>query len=94
MLLGYKVAPHYGDMCELNPDCHINGEPLDYRDFVEKYDHDHEHAQEFGCADMRCDIKTPSQEVLDKYCITHDEYQTIAFEISEALKFGACDACV
>ena len=94
MLLEYKVAPHYGDMCELNPDCHINGEPLDYRDFVEKYDHDHEHAQEFGCADMRCDIKTPSQEVLDKYCITHDEYQMIAFEISEALKFGACDACV
>lgn len=94
MLLEYKVAPHYGDICELNPDCHINGEPLDYRDFVEKYDHDHEHAQEIGCADMRCDIKTPSQEVLDKYCITHDEYQTIAFEISEALKFGACNACV
>ena len=94
MLLEYKVAPHYGDMCELNPDCHINGEPLDYRDFVEKYDHDHEHAQEYGCGDMRCDIKTPTQEVLDKYCITHDEYQTIAFEISEALKFGACYACV
>ena len=58
MLLEYKVAPHYGDMCELNPDCHINGEPLDYRDFVEKYDHDHEHAQEFGCRDMRCDQDT------------------------------------
>ena len=29
-----------------------------------------------------------------KYCITAEEYQTIAFEISEALKFGACDACV
>ena len=34
------------------------------------------------------------KKFLDKYCITHDEYQTIAFEISEALKFGACYACV
>lgn len=94
MLLEYKVAPHYGDMCELNPDCHINGEPLDYNDFVRKYDHDKAHAQEFGCRDMRCDIKQPSGDVLNKYCITVEEYQTIAFEISEALKFGACDACV
>lgn len=93
MLLEYKVEPRM-DSCELARDCHINSEPLDYNDFVNKYDHDHEHAQEYGCGDMRCDIKQPSGDVLNKYCITADEYQLIAFEISEALKIGACYECV
>lgn len=93
MLLEYKVEPHYGDICELNPDCHINGEPLDYRDFVNKYDHNPEGREEGACGDMRCDIKKPSGDVLNKYCITPEEYETIAFEISEALNFGACREC-
>ena len=71
----------------------VNGVEAKEEDFVEKYDHDEENAPDYGCGDMRCDIKRPRRETLDKYNINEDEYEVIANMIGVALDFGSCALC-
>lgn len=82
-----------GALCELRV-FSINGKDADYEDFVEKYDHDIENAPDYGCGDMRCDVKDPTKEVLEKYGITLAEYHEIADHVCEKLDFGCCGWCV
>ncbi len=72
----------------------INGITADEDDFVNKFDHSPETAQDYGCGDMRADIKTISDDVLKKYGITADEYATIAADVSRKVSFGCCGWCV
>lgn len=82
----------YAAICELRV-FSINGKDADYEDFVEKYDHSRENAPDYGCGDMRCDAKPPTQEVLEKYGITLAEYYEIVDRICEKLDFGYCGCC-
>jgi hypothetical protein len=83
----------YGALCELEH-FEINGMRADYDDFGEKYDHDSENAEDYGCGDMRFDSKAATEEVLNKYGITTEEYDKICDELEEKLSFGCCGWCV
>lgn len=72
----------------------INGVRAYYNDFGDKYDHDTESAECFGCGDMRFDGEPSTPEILDKYSITQSEYDEIVLELSEKLSFGSCGGCV
>lgn len=91
--LDYLIEP-MGALCQLSSDSHINRKPIDIEDFVNKYDHDPEHAQEYGCGNMQADEREPDITVCRKYGITEDEFIVIAYEISMAVSFGACGLCV
>lgn len=91
--LDYLIEP-MGALCALSGESHINHKPINEDDFVNKYDHDHENAQEYGCGNMQADVIESTPEVLAKYGIDEDEYKIIAFEISHALSFGPCGLCV
>jgi len=75
--------------CEFN----INGIEADKDDFGEKYDHDSENAENYCCGNMKFDPILPTQEVLDKYKITVNEYNEIASQLEEGLSFGSCGWC-
>lgn len=90
MDLKLKVA---GTLCECD-EFKINGIDADYDDFGDKYDDNRENAQEYGCGDMHFHPKRPTQEILDKYKITVDEYNQIVDELEEKLSFGRCGLCV
>lgn len=92
-MLDYKIIPGTA-LCYLKEGSHINNVPIDYEDFVNKYDHAPDKAQPYACGDMRADVIPPKPEVLEKYKITKADYHTIAFEISQALSFGECGWCV
>ena len=71
----------------------INGIQADENDFVDKYDHSPETAEDYGCGDMRADIKPASSKILEKYKIDVDEYEKIAKEVAEKVSFGYCHWC-
>ena len=72
----------------------INGVDADPDDFGDKFDHDEENAEDYGCGDMRFDPKPATSEVLNKYSITVEEYAAVAGKLEEGLSFGACGWCV
>ena len=72
----------------------INGVDADYDDFGDKYDHDTESAEDYGCGDMQFDGKQSTPEILAKYSITQSEYDEVVSELSEKLSFGRCGWCV
>lgn len=72
----------------------VNGINATYEDFGEKYDHDTENAEDYGCGDMQFDMNPPTEEVLEKYKITLNEYYQICEKLSEGLHFGECGWCV
>lgn len=71
----------------------INGIQADEDDFVNKYDHSPDTAEEYGCGNMQADVKPATSEVLSQYGITLDEYNTIVADIAEKLSFGSCGWC-
>jgi len=71
----------------------INGIIADTYDFGEKYDHDSENADDYCCENMKFDPILPTQEILDKYKITVNEYNKIASQLEEGLSFGSCGWC-
>ena len=72
----------------------INGIEAGEEDFVHKYDHSPDTAEEYGCGNMQAYVKPATYEVLSQYGITLDEYNTIAADIAEKLSFGSCGWCV
>ena len=50
-----------GALCSLSTDSRINHKRLDEEDFVNKYDHNPGIAEEYGCGDMREDVKEPTK---------------------------------
>lgn len=91
--LDYEIKS-MGALCSLSRASHINHKHIDEDDFVNKYDHDPDNAEEYGCGNMQADVKPYTSEVLAKYGIDEGEYQIIAFEISQALSFGPCGWCI
>jgi hypothetical protein len=86
------VLNFYGALCETK-NFKINDIDADYEDFGDKYDHDSENAESYCCADMEFDSKPATQEILDKYHITVDEYNEICDKLEEGLSFGRCGWC-
>lgn len=72
----------------------INNIEAEYEDFVDKYDHSPWGAPNYGCGDMKCDIKNPIQEVLDKYNINEQDFYEIAEALNEGLSLGCCGWCI
>jgi hypothetical protein len=71
----------------------INGIEADWSDFGDKDDHDPDNAEDYGCGDMRFTPTPPTAEILNKYGITEDQYNTICEEL-DVLSFGNCGWCV
>lgn len=88
----YK-AEVFSALCSL-AEFMINGIAADEYDFVDKYDHSPETAEDYACGNMQADIKAATDEVLEKYDITADEYATIAADVAEKVSFGCCGLCV
>lgn len=72
----------------------INGVNAEYEDFGEKYDHNREEAEDYGCGDMRFTRNEPTTEILKKYSINEKEYGAICEKLEEGLSFGGCGWCV
>jgi len=88
----FKVES-YGALCSLATFT-INGKEAEEEEFVDKYDHDPDQAEPYGCGDMAADVIASTKEVLEKYNITEKEYQEIATAVAEEVSFGACGWCV
>ena len=83
----------YGSLCSLS-EFKINGIDAEEEDFVDKYDHSPETAEDYACGDMQADIILATDEVLNKYGISVTEYNEIARQVSEKVSFGCCGWCV
>lgn len=83
----------YGALCALEIFT-INNIKAESNDFGEKYDHNPEDAEEYGCGNMRFDSYDVNKEVLEKYKISKDEYYEICDKLTEELSFGNCGWCV
>ena len=83
----------FSSLCELK-EFNINGKKADYNDFGEKYDHDSENADDYGCGDMRFDRKESTKKILKKYKIDEKEYQEICDKLESELSFGGCGWCI
>lgn len=83
----------YDALCSLSK-FKINSIDAEESDFVYKYDHDSENAEDYGCGDMSADIQPCSQEILKKYQITETEYNEVAEKVSELVSFGCCGWCI
>lgn len=77
-------------LCELRKftidDMHAN-----YDDFGDKFDT--LYSEEYGCGNMKFFPKPATQDVLDKYRISIDEYNAITQELEKKLSFGSCNWC-
>lgn len=71
----------------------INGKDADSNDFGEQYDEAIEDAEDYCCGNMVFARKKDSEEVLKKYNITKDEYDTICDKLEDGLSFGCCGWC-
>lgn len=72
----------------------VKGIKASKSDFGEAGDRDPANAKPWSCADMHFTPKPATQEVLDKYGITVDEYNEIAQALEDALSFGCCGLCM
>jgi hypothetical protein len=71
----------------------INGIEADSKNFGNKRDISSKEVEYYCCGDMQFMPKLATQEVLDKYKISLDEYNKIANQLSESLSFGSCGLC-
>lgn len=87
------IEPFYSLPCELEVFT-INGKAANYRDFGDVYEHNEEAKEPYGCGDMYFESKLPTSEVLQRYNITVDEYNTICTELKNKLYIGKCGWCI
>lgn len=83
----------YGQSCETEV-FRINGIVADYEDFGDKQDIDRMNAHDYCCANMRFISHEPTEEILNKYDITADEYTEVCNKLKDGLSFGRCDLCL
>ena len=83
----------YGSLCATSKFT-INGIDADKDDFGEQYDRDSENAEDYACGDMQFTRIIATKDVLEKYCITEEEYSKICDELEKGLSFGCCGWCV
>lgn len=87
------IKPYNSLPCELEMFT-INGKTAEYRDFGSVFDHNESEKEPYGCGDMYFEPKLPTSEVLQRYNITVDEYNTICIELENKLYVGKCGWCV
>lgn len=87
------IKPFRSLPCELE-EFTINGKAANSRDFGDIFDHNEAERKPYGCGDMRFEPKLPISEVLQRYNITVDEYNTICKELGYKLHVGKCNWCV
>lgn len=87
-----KIKTHHALPCRTEVFT-INGKSAEQNDFGDTYDHHHEDAEPYACADMHFDPKPPTKEVLNRYNITEEEYRVICYELKRVLREGKCDSC-
>lgn len=83
----------YGALCHAE-EFFIKGNVAREEDFGESYDADVENAPDYGCGNRVFERKTATEEVLSRYGITTEEYNTICDALEEKLSFGNCGWCV
>ena len=83
----------YGALCATSTFI-INGVGADSDDFGSQGDTSPEMAEDYACGNMQFEMNAPTEEVLSKYSITKEEYETIGRELEEKLSFGCCGWCV
>lgn len=71
----------------------INGIKADSSDFGHQEDVDETNAPDYGCGNMQFISKHATQDVLDKYDITVEDYNEILNELDRCLSFGYCALC-
>ena len=86
------IKPYHGLPCELEIFT-INGKCADSGDFGDIFDHNERIKEPYVCGDKHFDPKIPTKEVLDKYHITVEEYNTICNELEDKLWVGRCGWC-
>jgi hypothetical protein len=73
----------------------VKWKEADKEDFVSSWDiWPYDEAFKYWCSNYCADPKWYTQEVLDKYWITPDEYSYIAREIAGKLSFWGCACCI
>ena len=82
----------YGCLCETSI-FRINDIDASSDDFGNKYDHDSENAPDYCCGNMLFETKKSTEEILNKYKITDEEYYEIGEKLEEKLSFGSCGWC-
>ena len=93
------IDPYHSLPCELATFT-INGKAANKDDFGDVYDHNKEEIDEtddvelYGCVDVQFDPKPPTAEVLQRYNITVDEYNTICRKLENELCIGRCGWCI
>jgi hypothetical protein len=83
----------YGSLCATE-NFEINGIKADSDDFGHGCDTNPDAAEDYGCGNREFIPEPSTEEVLQKYGITEDEYRQIGFDLKEKLSFGACGWCV
>ena len=71
----------------------VNGIEADEEDFGRHYDHDTDGAEDYCCGNMQFDPNPCSDEVLQKYGITEDEYHEVCDLLYDKLSWGCCGWC-
>ena len=88
----YKLEV-YGALCSLKTFT-INGKPVDEDDFFTQDDVSRDTAEDYACGNMLGTPCKATSEVLEKYGLTVDEFNTIAEEAADLVSFGNCGWCV
>ena len=83
----------YEALCSLSTFI-INRVEAEEDEFVDKYDHNPEDAEDYGCGNMEADIIAPTKEVLERYNISPEEHEEIAGKVAELVSFGSCGWCI
>lgn len=87
------IKPFHSLPCKLEVFT-INGKAANYRDFGGVFDHNEKAREPYGCGDMQFEPELPTSEVLERYKITVDEYNTICMELKNKLYVGKCGWCI
>ena len=71
----------------------IRRKAADINDFGTLDDTNEKCAPDWGCGNMCFTPKFPTQEILDKYKISVDEYKQITEALEDGFAYGCCDMC-
>jgi len=82
----------YRAICETK-EFQVNGINATYRDFGDKYDTSPDEIKPHVCGNMEFRPKLATQQVLDKYHISINEYFKICKKLQDCMSFGTCILC-
>jgi hypothetical protein len=85
-----------GSLCSLSytKNNELNGIQIESSDFGEKYDDEPHNAEDYGCGNMKFFPSPSTDEVLEKYGITEEEYSLVCDQLEDVLSFGGCGWCI